>query len=254
MLFDEWQACPGVVGAIKRAVDSERRAGRFILTGSARFDTDPALWPGTGRLIRIAMAPMTVREQMGRPRRPFLSELVKPERASGGPDDPPDLRGHVELALRGGFPEPALELDGAARREWLASYVGQLLVHERAAGGSAPDPSRLGAYFAAYALNSAGVVMPKRQVADSGLLGAAIGADMALAMGNGEVLGRLIETFVINQLLAEAPFGPLRPLWHHLRERDGRREVDLVADLGARGIVGIEVKAHSAPNEITRGT
>ena len=292
VLFDEWQACPAVVGAAKRAVDTERRAGRFILTGSARFDAHPALWPGTGRLIRIAMAPMTVREQMGRPRRQFLSELVTGPEASGPAGDPPDLRGYVELALRGGFPEPALELDGVARREWLASYVGQLLVHERAAGGSAPDPGRLGAYFAAYALNSAGVVddttlataagidrrtaqsyaslladlgvvselpawstnvlkrlvrMPKRQVADSGLLGAAIGADAAFVMSNSEVLGRLIETFVANQLLAEAPFDSLRPRWHHLRERDGRREVDLVADLGARGIVGIEVKAHSAP-------
>ena len=29
--------------------------------------------------------------------------------------------------------------------------------------------------------------------------------------------------------------------------RDGRHEVDLVADLGARGVIGIEIKAHSAP-------
>ena len=292
VLFDEWQACPAVVGAVKRAVDTDRRAGRFILTGSARFDADPALWPGTGRLIRIAMAPMTVREQLGQAGRHFVSDLVLLNGPSERAVDPPDLRSYAEIALRGGFPEPALELDGVARREWLASYLGQLLVHERAVAGSAPDPSRLGAYFAAYAFNSAGVVndttlaaaadidrrtaqsyrslmadlgvvnelpawstnrlkrlvrMPKRHVADTGLLGAAIGADVAFAMSNGEVLGRLIETFVVNQLLAEAPFDPLRPRWCHLRERDGRREVDLIADLGVRGIVGIEVKAHGAP-------
>lgn len=292
LLIDEWQACPAVVGAVKRAVDSERRAGRFILTGSARFDAAPALWPGTGRLIRIAMAPMTVREQLRRPQRHFLSDFVQRNEPGVRTADPPDLRGYVELALRGGFPEPALELDGVARREWLASYMGQLLVHERAVGASAPDPSRLGAYFAAYALNSAGIVdettlataagidrrtaqsyaslltdlgvvnelpawstnqmkrlmrMPKRHVADSGLLGAAVGADAELAMSDGDLLGRLVETFAANQLLAEAPFDPLRPRWFHLRERDGRHEVDLIADLGARGIVGIEVKAHSAP-------
>ncbi len=292
VLFDEWQVCPAVVGAVKRAVDSERRPGRFILTGSARFDANPALWPGTGRLIRIAMAPMTVREQLRRPQRYFLSRLIQPDRVVKRAVDPPDLRGYVELALRGGFPEPALELTGVARREWLSSYLSQLLVHDRATTGSGPDPSRLGTYFEEYALNSAGVVndttlataagvdrrtaqsyarlladlgvvnelpawstnrlkrlakMPKRLVADSGLLGAAIGADEAFAMSNGDVLGRMIETFVVNQVLAEAPFDPLRPRWYHLRAQDGRREVDLVADLGVRGIVGVEVKAHSAP-------
>ena len=30
-------------------------------------------------------------------------------------------------------------------------------------------------------------------------------------------------------------------------DRDGRHEVDVIADLAARGMVGIEIKAHSAP-------
>ena len=291
VLLDEWQACPPVVGAVKRAVDTQRRAGRFILTGSARFDDDPALWPGTGRLIRVAMGPMTVREQLGRPLRPFFSEVL-PGADAGPLADPPDLRGYVEIALRGGFPEPALELHGVARREWLTSYVGQLLIRDQAATGTGPDPGRLGEFFEAYALSSAalahdttlaeaagidsrtarsyvrllsdlGVVddmpawstnrlkrlvrMPKRFVADTGLLGSAIGTDVEYALSNGDVLGRLIETFVVGQLRAEAQFDPLRPRLCHLRDRDGRREVDLVADLGARGVVGVEIKAHSAP-------
>ena len=293
VLLDEWQACPPVVGAVKRAVDTQRRPGRFILTGSSRFDADPALWPGTGRLIRVAMGPMTVREQLRCPSRPFLSRWLSAPSAERVVD-PPDLLGYVEIALRGGFPEPALQLDGAVRREWLASYVGQLLVHERAASGNGngPDRARLGEFFEAYALNSAGVAhdatlaaaagidrrtvqsyvrllsdlgavielpacstnrlkrlarMPKRFVADTGVLGAAIGADSALAMSDGDLLGRLIETFVANQLQAEAPYDPLRPRWCHLRDRDGRHEVDLIADLRARGVAAIEVKAHSAP-------
>ena len=40
---------------------------------------------------------------------------------------------------------------------------------------------------------------------------------------------------------------PLRPQLYHLRDRDGRHEVDLIADLGARGVIGLEIKAHSAP-------
>ena len=291
VLLDEWQACPSVVGAVKRAVDTERRPGRFILTGSARFDSDPGLWPGTGRLIRLAMHPMTVREQMARPPAPFFSGLLAGERAGFVPDAP-DLRGYVELALRGGFPEPALELDGSDREAWLDSYVDQLLVHERAQGRNGADPARLAAFFEAYATCTAGLVhdstlaeaagidsrtaqsyarllidlgivaelpawssnrlkrlarMPKRHVTDTGLWASAVGADADLVMGDGDLLGRLIDTFVTNQLRAESAVDPLRPRLRHLRDRNGRREVDLVADLRARGLIGVEIKALGAP-------
>ncbi len=140
VLLDEWQACPEVLGAVKRTVDTECRAGRFILTGSVRSDADPALWPGTGRLIRIAMHPLTVREQLSAPPRPFLSALL----AAGPltlPSDPPDLRGYAEIALRGGFPEPAVQLVGSVRAGWLDSCLDQLLTHERAAGRHGRDPA-----------------------------------------------------------------------------------------------------------------
>ena len=291
VLLDEWQACPGVLGAVKRAVDAERRVGRFILTGSVRSDADPALWPGTGRLIRVAMHPLTVREQLSAPSRPFLSGLLSAEPLPV-PSDPPDLRGYAEIALRGGFPEPAIELAGRVRAGWLDSYLDQLLTHERAAGRGGGDPPRLAEFFQAYALNSAGIVNdttlhqaagldrrtslsytrllsdlgviaelpawssnrlkrlargPKRYVADAGLWGSAVGADLALVMSDGDLLGRLIDTFVTNQLRAETVVDPLRPRLYHLRDRDGRHEVDLIADLGARGLIGIEIKAHSAP-------
>ena len=291
VLLDEWQACPEVLGAVKRAVDAERRAGRFILTGSARSDSDPALWPGTGRLIRVTMHPLSVREQLSRPGHPFIDALLAGD-LPAAPADPPDLRGYAEIALRGGFPEPAIELVGNVRRGWLESYVEHLLTHDRAGLGDRRDPVRLGAFFAAYALNSAGIVNdstlyeaagldrrtsrsytklltdlgviaelpawssnrlkrlargPKRYIADTGLWGAAVGADTALVMSDGDLLGRLIDTFVANQLRAEAVVDPNRPTLHHLRDRDGRREVDVIADLGARGLVAIEIKAHSAP-------
>ena len=293
VLLDEWQAFPPVVAAVKRAVDTERRPGRFILTGSARFDADPALWPGTGRLIMLDMHPMTVREQLQRPLRPFFATLLSEECWDRQPcSDAPDLRDYVEFALRGGFPEPALQLGERARDAWLASYVRQMLTHERAGGRGGADPVRLGEFFEAYALSSAGLVhdstlaqaagidtrtvrsyvrllsdlgtvaelpawssnrlkrlvrTPKRHVSDTGLWGSTVGADAELVMGNGDLLGRLIDTFVTNQLRAEAVLDPRRPRLYHLRDRDGRREVDLIADLGARGVVGVEIKAHGAP-------
>ena len=39
LLIDEWQHAPGVLGAVKRAVDATPRSpGRYLLTGSARND------------------------------------------------------------------------------------------------------------------------------------------------------------------------------------------------------------------------
>ena len=34
VLLDEWQAVPGVLAAVKRAVDDDPRPGRFLMTGS----------------------------------------------------------------------------------------------------------------------------------------------------------------------------------------------------------------------------
>ena len=204
----------------------------------------------------------------------------------------PDLRGYAEMALRGGFPEPALQLPGRIRSQWLADYVEQL-THGPPSRGKGPDATRLSAFFGAYALNSAGVATdttlcqaaeinrrtaqaytkllgdlgaiaelpswssnrlkrltraPKRYIADTGLWGAAVGADAALVMSDGDLLGRLIETFVTSQLRAEVDVDPKRPHLHHLRDRDGRHEVDLIADLGVGGVIAIEIKAHSAPS------
>jgi hypothetical protein len=65
VLLDEWQEVPGVLGAVKRAVDDDSRPGRFILTGSVRADFQQATWPGTGRVVRVPMYGMTVGELQG---------------------------------------------------------------------------------------------------------------------------------------------------------------------------------------------
>lgn len=38
---------------------------RFLLTGSVRADLEREIWPGTGRVQRLAMYPMTLRELTG---------------------------------------------------------------------------------------------------------------------------------------------------------------------------------------------
>lgn len=87
----------------------------------------------------------------------------------------------------------------------------------------------------------------KRYMVDSSLAAAALGVDVQAVMRDGDLLGRLIETFVLAQLRIETQFGPRAPRLYHLRDRDGRREVDVVAELAGRDIVALEIKATSTP-------
>lgn len=190
ILLDEWQAVPAVLGAIKRAVDSDPTPGRFLLTGSVRAQLDNEVWPGTGRLVRVAMFPMTMREQLERLKAPAFFDRLLDGGELTPPADPPDLRGYVELALRGGFPSPALRLGGRAHTAWLDSYLDDLLTHDiRAIDEGRRDPQRLRRYFEAYALMSGGV-------ADHKTLYEAAGVNKAT--------GRAYEKLLEDLLVAEA--------------------------------------------------
>ena len=297
VLLDEWQAVPEVLGAVKRAVDEGSGAGRFLLTGSVRDQLHTQMWPGTGRVIPVRMWGLTVGEILGSPpREPFLQKLAHGDIAVFGmPADVPDLRGYVELALRGGYPEPALSLAGPAREEWLRGYLSQLLSRDVEGLGGLRDPALLRRYFEALAVNTAGIVAdktlydaagisrdtalayerlltnmfvldfldawhsnrlsrlikaPKRYLVDPSLLASALNVDAPAVLRDGSLLGRLIETFVLAQIRPELELGrfPARP--YHLRQKNGRHEIDLLAELSGGDVVAVEIKSSSAP---TRG-
>lgn len=295
VLIDEWHMAPSVLGAVKRAVDSGHGRGRFIVTGSVHGRLDQPTWPGTGRLIQVGMTGLTVRELVRGDllRQPFIERVVAEGIKGVRPSQPaPDLRGYVELAVRGGFPESALEYSADGYRIWLESYLQQLFQRDVGQLAQGRDPELLRRFFQAYAFNTAGVVSaqtlldaagvnrktadayerllanlfivdrvpawpdnrqkrlvrtPKRYVVDPGLVTGALGLDVNDVMTDADVLGRLIDTFVVAQLRAELQLGG-RGRLYHLRDRDGDHEIDLVVELGHQRVVGIEVKAHSAPD------
>jgi len=91
------------------------------------------------------------------------------------------------------------------------------------------------------------VLSPKRYVVDPGLAGAVLGLDVDLVLRNGDLLGRLLDTFVASQLRAELASAASHPRLYHVRQQQGRFEVDLLAELGGGRLVGIEIKADAAP-------
>jgi uncharacterized protein len=163
ILIDEWQLAPGVLGAVKRAVDNGAPPGRFLLTGSTRADLSVDGWPATGRILRLPMWNLSRREITGNPTDPSLIDLLFDERLDElvGPSDPPDIGGYIDMAIEGGF--PALHGRGSQRyrNEWLSGYVDQSVRRDTQLVGSIRDPQRLHRYLEALAANSAGVVSHK---------------------------------------------------------------------------------------------
>jgi hypothetical protein len=278
VLLDEWQAVPEVLGAVKRSVDRDARAGRYVLTGSVRADLEAQTWPGTGRLVRLSMGPMTVGERTARATRPVVDRVAEGE-ALVPASEPCDLRDYVELALRSGFPAATLMSSDSARERWLTSYVEQLITRDALDLEASRDPARLRKYFEAYALNTAGIVedktlfeaagvnrktaaayerlltkllvvealpawssnrlkrltaRPKRHLVDVGLLTGATGIDAGTVMKSGDLLGRVLESFVVAHLRAEAAVAKLRPRLYHLRTEQGRQEIDVLDPRSAR--------------------
>ncbi len=122
VILDEVQRVPAIFPAIKRAVDEDRRPGRFLLTGSANPLLVPAISESlTGRMEMLTLRPFSQGELLGR-REVFVDAVVREGtfklRASGV-----TWRELVPRIVRGGFPEAVTRRDADRRRQWFESYI-----------------------------------------------------------------------------------------------------------------------------------
>lgn len=130
LVLDEVQREPGLLLAIKRAVDERRprQPGQYVLTGSANLLLlERVSETLAGRAAYLPLWPLTRREQLGEGRAGIWSELLTTpvvewhDLVRAQPDAPADWR---KLALRGGYPTPAYEMTTAeARHVWFSGYV-----------------------------------------------------------------------------------------------------------------------------------
>lgn len=70
----------------------------------------------------------------------------------------------------------------------------------------------------------------KRYAVDTGLVAALLEVDVRGVLGQGDLMGRLLETFVLAQLRPLIDTAERKVTAHHLRQQDGRREVDVVLE------------------------
>ena len=285
--LDEVQREPELLHAIKRAVDQRRTRGRFLVTGSANL----LLMKGVseslaGRAAYLTLWPMTRREQLGLGRCGAWDALLSAREAEWPaileaqevPEEP-----WAELAARGGFPTPALELETTQDRAlWFDGYARTYLerdLQDLASIASLPDFRRLmratclrlgqlvnqteigrdvalpqptvhrwlnllEASHLLVRLPAYAVNRTKRLIKASKVYWADTGLALHLAQQPAPT-GAHLENLVLHDLLAWREARVDRPELAYWRTATGE-EVDLVIEAGER-LLPIEVKAGTRP-------
>jgi uncharacterized protein len=90
--------------------------------------------------------------------------------------------------------------------------------------------------------------LPKRYLIDPGLLVPLLRIDQRRVLRDGDLLGRLLDTFVAAQLRAECAVSIVGADLFHLRDANGRHEIALLVEARDGNIIAVEVKATAAPS------
>ncbi|MEX1257413.1 MAG: ATP-binding protein [Gemmatimonadota bacterium] len=285
--LDEIQREPGLLHAIKRAIDRQRTAGRFLLTGSANLLLMSKVSESlAGRASYLTLWPMTRREQRGQGRCGLWEQLLATpdedwlDLIAAAPDESEDWR---VLALRGGFPTPAVNMRRSAERAiWFDGYVRTYLerdLQDLASISALPDFRRLmraaclrlgtllnqtelgrdaalpqptvhrwlnllESSYLLVRLPAYAVNRTKRLIKSPKLYWGDTGVALHLA-GSTEPEGAHLENLVLSDLMAWRDARLDRAEIYYWRTATGE-EVDLVVESGKR-ILPIEIKAAGRP-------
>lgn len=284
--IDEIQRAPELTLAIKRSVDANRKAGRFLLTGSANLLQLPRLADSlAGRMECLYLHPFTASEIEGAPGH-FLSDWLDGRlRSAILPSSEPKSSGLPGRLVGGGYPEAIARSPHRADR-WKKNYVMSVIerdIQDIAAVKDGSDLARLLTYLSeqsAQLLNQSAmanalghsratidryltileklflirrlqawhgnrskrlVKSPKLHFVDTGL--AATLGKLTSDQWNEERkrFGHLLESFVLQQLVAMTGWMGDPLSFYHYRDKD-QVEVDIVLEQGRR-LWGVEVKA-----------
>jgi hypothetical protein len=152
-----------------------------------------------------------------------------------------DLHRYVADALTSGWPEALRTPSDRARDRWLTGYVDHLVTREAPALGVARDPVRMRKYLQTIAANTAGTPTHK-------VLYDAAGIGRHTATSYDDLLGRTLDTYVATHLRAECSLSIIGADLFHLRDANGRHEVDLLVETRDGHVIAIEIKATAAPS------
>jgi predicted AAA+ superfamily ATPase len=120
--IDEFHRAPEVLSYVKRVVDREGGAARFLLAGSvSSFLLPPGTETLTGRAHRLSLMPLAAAEILGA-KHQWLAELLNE-------GEPRNFRTTLErsdvfdVVAAGGYPAALRRVTPAQRTRWFASYL-----------------------------------------------------------------------------------------------------------------------------------
>lgn len=125
--IDEIQRVPELLLPIKEAVDQARRPGAFLITGSSRLDTVRGIRESlAGRVALLTLRPLTHLELSGAADADPLGRLLEcadlKDAIARLSSMSPGRLDVARAVAAGGFPEPALHLEGGERAAWFREY------------------------------------------------------------------------------------------------------------------------------------
>lgn len=102
-LIDEWQLVPEIFNHVRAEVDARQEVGQFILTGSSKPINTEGLHPGSHRVLRLRMRPLTVTEWSDSKDMVSLADVLAGRDVSGL-SDPIQLTEIADEVCKGGWP------------------------------------------------------------------------------------------------------------------------------------------------------
>ena len=126
-LIDEWQVAPVIWDAVRASVDKRNEDGLYILTGSNSVKKENIFHSGTGRISRMRMTTMTLKESGESTGEISLHKMFS--------DDKPDIDGIksrltieelVFAACRGGWPGSLRKKTDRAKLAVASDYIRSL--------------------------------------------------------------------------------------------------------------------------------
>lgn len=285
-ILDEVQTAPKIFLPLKKDIDEHRKAGRYILTGSANPLVIPQLGDSlAGRMQILHLWPLSQGELHGTQER-FL-DLLFAKTAPQFTSLKISKEHLMHLAITGGY--PSLQGIGSEKRqyEWcngylmslvqkditdlakienlrsipnilqtLATRVGGILVERDIARNVAIPPTSLHRYLqllhhlflifflpAWYRnLGKRIIKAPKIYFVDTAILLHLLNYNAERLLSDLNMLGRVVENFVLVEILKQATWSLTIVKPYHYRTHDGSGEVDLVLESNSGKVAGIEVK------------
>ncbi|HEY9785138.1 MAG TPA: ATP-binding protein [Candidatus Obscuribacterales bacterium] len=127
VVLDEVQLVPEIFRAIKLRVDKSRKAGMFLLTGSANVLLLPRLAESlAGRMQILPLFPLSQDEIAGRSS-DFISKCFHQDFSLANIEPGRDEMSLADRVTTGGYPEVVVQTSVRAQRDWINAYITTVL-------------------------------------------------------------------------------------------------------------------------------